>query len=262
MSPARSVPPAPGSFVTLGPLSIAGMEPERTVRVFLPEGFSRTPPAERRTLLLFDGQNVFDDEGSYAGGWHAHEAARRLRRARGVVAPAIVAVPHGGEARIAELSPFSHGSHVGRADVFLDGVVRGLVPILRAHLGLASGALDTFVGGSSMGGLAALYAHFRYPDTFGGALAMSPSLWVASPAIFAYIEGCPTPFFSRVYLDCGGREAAGRMLPLVRRMASLLEGRGYGPERLLFRADPRATHSEVHWRRRLPRALRFLFTQR
>jgi hypothetical protein len=29
------------------------------------------------TLYLFDGQNVFGDEGSFAGGWHTHAAVDR-----------------------------------------------------------------------------------------------------------------------------------------------------------------------------------------
>jgi hypothetical protein len=46
----------------------------RPVRAFVPPG----PPQRRPLLLLFDGQNVFDDEGSHAGGWYAHEAAAGL----------------------------------------------------------------------------------------------------------------------------------------------------------------------------------------
>jgi hypothetical protein len=50
------------------------------------------------------------------------------------------------------------------------------------------------------------------------------------------------------------------MIKSVERMAELLRARGYGNDRLLYRPDARGTHSEAHWRRRLPKALRFQFT--
>ena len=111
----------------------------------------------------------------------------------------------------------------------------------------------------SMGGLAAMYAHHRHPDVFGGAICMSPSFWFAKGAILRFVEETPRPPISRVYLDCGAREGGGRMLPFVERMAKKLRGRGYPPEQLMMRADQRGAHNERHWRRRLPLALRFMF---
>src|SRR5688572_16673587 len=97
-----ALPPEPrGRFVVLGPPAIPSFEPDapRAVRVYLPaykraRGVAAAPPA---TLVLFDGQNVFEDDGSFAGGWHAHLAVDRLVASRTADAPAIVGVPHGGE---------------------------------------------------------------------------------------------------------------------------------------------------------------------
>jgi predicted alpha/beta superfamily hydrolase len=110
-----------------------------------------------------------------------------------------------------------------------------------------------------MGGLAALYAHFRKPRAFGGALVMSPSFWVHGGEILRWVRAQPTPALSRIYLDCGEREGRGTLLPQVAAMAAHLATRGYDPDHLLFRADPRGAHSEASWRRRLPRALRFFY---
>ena len=35
-------------------------------------------PGPRPLLVMFDGQNIFEDHGSYSGGWHAHEAVEKL----------------------------------------------------------------------------------------------------------------------------------------------------------------------------------------
>ena len=60
----------------------------------------------------------------------------------------------------------------------------------------------------------------------------------------------PTPIVSRVYLDCGAKEAGGRMLPVCAQLAEHLRQRGYGPTQVRWRPDPRGTHNEQHWKRR------------
>ena len=67
-------PDSGGRFLTWGPLELPGF-PERRIRVYIPGG--STPVSERPALYLFDGQNVFGDEGSFAGGWWAHAAVER-----------------------------------------------------------------------------------------------------------------------------------------------------------------------------------------
>ncbi|HMK73069.1 MAG TPA: hypothetical protein VK454_07000, partial [Myxococcaceae bacterium] len=63
----RRVPP--GRFETLGEWAPPGL-PSRVVTVYLPS--DHVADGTRPALLLFDGQNVFDDTHSFAGGWFAH----------------------------------------------------------------------------------------------------------------------------------------------------------------------------------------------
>ena len=97
--------------------------PERRVRAWFPPGVHPTEP--HATLFMMDGQNVFGDHGSYAGGWHAHEAVSKL--GPGFWRPVIVAVDNGGTHRIAEM-----GTDV---DGFVHALVEQLVPRVNAHLG-------------------------------------------------------------------------------------------------------------------------------
>ena len=57
-------------------------------------------------------------------------------------------------------------------------------------------------------------------------------------------------------------EDKGKVVDLVKEMAAHLVARGWDAERLMWRANPRGTHSEASWRRRLPRALRFIYQKR
>src|SRR5262249_50676459 len=157
---------------------------------------------------------------------------------------------HGGEHRISELSPFDTNKGSGRADALLDWLVRELAPRVVAEYGVLSGPDRVMIGGSSMGGLAALYAHFRHPELFGGGLCMSPSLWMAGARIFDYVANRPAPPVSRVYLDAG--EAEPGAAPRARRMAETLRAKGYDRARLRLVIDKRGTHSEADWRRRAP----------
>jgi predicted alpha/beta superfamily hydrolase len=245
----------PGQIGHLGPVDVPGLPP-RLVRVYLPQGYDPAKP--HNALVLFDGQNVFDDEPSFSGGWYAHEAVERVAR-RGHPIPVVIGIDHGGDTRVQELSPFEFQGKPGQADRLLDWIASSLLPALAPELNLMPGPVGTVVGGSSMGGLAALYAHFRRPDAFGGALVMSPSFWLADQAIFADVAARPTPEVSRIYLDGGEKEDKGKLLPLLQRMVEHLVGRGYDSEKLMWLSDPRGTHSEASWRRRLPRALRFLY---
>ncbi|HWM92774.1 MAG TPA: alpha/beta hydrolase-fold protein [Thermoanaerobaculia bacterium] len=244
-----------GEINLLGPFEVPELAP-RYIRVYLPRDY--TPERPSLALYMFDGQNVFDDAPSFSGGWHLHAAVERLARA-GRPVPVAIGIDHGGPARNRELSPFELGDDSGQAHLLLDWVTGSLMPALSAELNLQTAPLGAVVGGSSMGGLCALWSHFHYPQAFGGALVMSPSFWVANQAIFGDIADQPTPELSRVYLDAGAREDRGRLIAVVAAMAAVLAGRGYDDDRLMWRPDAKGGHNESSWRRRLPKALRFLY---
>ncbi len=260
----------PGQLHILGPLAVPGLAPRR-VRVYIPASFN--PEVQRFALYMFDGQNDFDDFPSFSGGWHLEQAIEKLDCASRL-APIAIGIDHGGSGRLREMSPFpiddrdgieigdSGDDGAGRLDLLLDWLTGYLMPRLGSMLPLVGSPLGAVVGGSSLGGLAALYAHFRHHEAFGGALVMSPSFWLHNGEILRWIAEQPNPEVSRVYLDCGVREGRGTVLPQVAAMAAHLATRGYNANHLMFRADPRGTHSEASWRRRLPRALRFFYRTR
>ena len=238
----------------LGPFEVPGLRP-RLVRVYTPPHPARGPAP---VLYMFDGQNLFDDEPSYAGGWHLHKTARSLWKKHGR-APVIVGIDHGGEARIEELAPWPPERSGGRTDALLDWIGATLAPRIQGEFRVSDAPEHVAVGGSSLGGLAALYAHFRNPERFGMALAMSPSLWVAGGQVFTYLAERAKPWTSRIYLDAGGLEADGRVLEAARRLAAELRARGWDDRSLRVVEARRGAHSEKHWRRRAPGAIEFLF---
>lgn len=241
-------------ILELGPFDIPEL-PSRPVRIFLPEGFNKQK--FRAVMVMFDGQNIFDDEHSFSGGWHMHELISALSP-RAYLRPAIVGIHHGGESRLDELAPFQTKQGGGKLDVMLTWVGDTLLPMLRGQLDLVPGPLGAIIVGSSMGGLASFHAHFARPDLFGGALVMSPSLWFGKDQNFQFIKSQPKPNPSRIYFDWGTREGREMSTP-AHDMAEYLETLDYAEEQLMIRRDLKGKHTEADWRRRMPRALRFMF---
>jgi enterochelin esterase-like enzyme len=162
----------------------------RRVRVRPPPDGDDRPPV----LVLFDGQNVFGDEGSFAGGWHADAAVDALPST--VRKPLIVGVDHGGAARIHELWR--------DLPAFLAFVERDVLPAVRGRF--PTDPEHVAIGGSSLGGLAAFLAHLRDPETWPAAMVMAPSLRVDRGAPLRELQHRGRPVRSRIYLDVGERE--------------------------------------------------------
>ena len=79
------------------------------------------------------------------------------------------------------------------SDAFLKFLVRELKPAIDKKYRTKSDTKNTFIGGSSMGGLISMYATCEYPDVFGGAICMSThwpiSLEDTSPSIADEVVG-------------------------------------------------------------------------
>jgi predicted alpha/beta superfamily hydrolase len=221
----------------------------RDLLVYLPPSYGAGDL--RYPVLYFqDGQNLFDRGTGFGGEeWHVDETLQSLA-GEGLEAIA-VGLPHAGEARLAEYSPFDR-KVPGRGDAYLDFLVETVKPLVDAAFHTLPDREHTGLIGSSMGGLISLYGFFRRPDVFGLVGSLSPALWYAGQAIYDLVREVPAPP-GRLYLDHGTRENS------AARMARLLRAKGYADEAdLRYVAEPGGEHRETAWARRLPDALRFL----
>jgi predicted alpha/beta superfamily hydrolase len=226
--------------------------------IYLPPGYD-TEARRYPVAYVFDGQNLFDDKGSFAGGWRLHRALD-VRATLGQEVPVVVGIHHGPD-RAAELSPWPvEEQKPAYGDQLLDWVVGPLHKMVAEDVRVLAGPEHTLIGGSSLGGNLAMYAFFRHNAFFGKALCMSPSLWVNEGAIFPFVAQAACNGDPRIYLDMGALEAEGMVLQHGQWMADLLESKGFVPGyHFMWRPDPRGDHSERNWRRRLPMALRYLY---
>lgn len=256
--------PPTGRLHRTKPFRVPGIADPRPVTLYLPPGYEAGLRKRWPVAYLFDGQNLFGDAGTFAGGWHLHRALDARARA-GLAVPVVVGIHHGAE-RARELSPWpvaldDEGTETAEplGDFLLDWVVETLMPMIEDEVRVSRDPIDTILGGSSLGGMLALYGFFKHYRRFWRCLAMSPSLWVDEGNMFMYVAKAFCAGDPRLYLDCGAKEAEGIVIEHAQWMADLLERKGFEPERnFRWVPDPEGEHDEKAWRRRAPAAFAYL----
>jgi enterochelin esterase-like enzyme len=154
---------------------------------------------------------------------------------------------------------------------FNDFLVRELIPWVRRHFHVTRDPARTIVGGSSRGGLAAVFAGLRHPEVFGNVFSQSGDFgWhpgsegkvPSEPGwlIRQYATAAKVPL--RFYLDVGLMERWNHgdepgFLQANRHLRDVLRARGYAPHYAEFNSG----HYYVSWQTTLPDALLALTTE-
>ena len=218
----------------------------RRVWLYLPPGYANS---SKRFPVLYmqDGQNVFDDSTSFAGEWAVDETLDSLSgRVPGLI---VVAVDNGGLKRLNEYSPYDMEKYGrGEGDLYIDFLVKTLKPFIDQNYRTLPTKENTFIVGSSMGGLISMYAVLKYPDIFGGAGIFSPAFWIA-PEILEAVNQNGGRVNSRLYFYCGGKEGE-TMEPGMEKAFDQM--RKLSGSRMISWVRPDATHTESFWREEFP----------
>ena len=136
---------------------------------------------------------------------------------------------------------------------YQDTIALKIIPFITEKFSLTLKRENTAIMGSSMGGIASLYAATRHPETYGAVLCLSTHLspWQES-MIAELVAALPDPAGLKVWTDRGTLNLdAEYELPHLR-LISLLENRGYARDRG-FQAHifDGTDHNELFWARRI-----------
>lgn len=154
-----------------------------------------------------------------------------------------------------------------KSDNYLKFLVKELKPFIDSSFSTLKDQSNTFVAGSSMGGLISLYAICEYPDVFGGAACLSthwPGIFTVEnnpiPAAFMNYIGkhLPSPNTHRIYFDYGSATLDSMYKPFQQMADSILKQKGFGPKNWVTKEFPGADHSEKAWSRRFYLPVLFL----
>ncbi len=263
--------------------------PARHIDIWLPSGFSAKQ--KYAVLYMHDGQMLYDAGSTWnKQEWRVDETAQALLNS-GKLRPFIVVGVHNAalnrHAEYFPQQPFlslplttqqtfyqldrQPGQKLFQRQVYSDAYLKFLVtelkPYIDQHFPVLTDRANTFVMGSSMGGLISMYALSEYPEVFGGAACLSthwpgvfPDKDNPVPAVFlSYMQKhLPKDGQHKLYFDHGDQTLDALYPPLQQQVDQLMRQLQYPPTLWQSRFFPGADHSELAWAQRLDIPLQFL----
>ena len=242
------------------------LKEKRNLYIYTPTGYE----AETNTypvIYFMDGNNLFSRFANRFSNWNLDLILDSLISQGQMPKVIIVGIGNTGS-RTAEYVPYviqdvpNFMNPHPQAENLLKYISSELKPFIDSQYRTALGRENTFVAGSSFGGLFSLYALLKAPEVFGGALAFSPSLWPGQESLFGDFQSSPLGQSLKLYIDMGGREAVRGTdfysQGALERFNLLLST--HQPQidvKSVF--DPEAKHDEPAWTARLPDALVWMF---
>jgi enterochelin esterase-like enzyme len=261
----------------------------RHVDVWLPPGYS--PGKRYAVLYMHDGQMLFDSAHNWnKQEWGVDETLTSLLAEGKIKNVIVVGVWNGGITRHADYFPERPYEGLTQAekdtvtaqlqraartkdffkpvsDNYLKFLVTELKPFIDKTYATLIGPEDTYIAGSSMGGLISMYAICEYPDVFGGAACLSthwPGLFSMenNPVPDAFIHylatHLPNPVSHKFYFDYGDQTLDALYPPLQKRADDVMKANGFKAGSWRTEFFPGEEHSEKAWSKRLAIPLQFL----
>ena len=257
----------------------------RNIHVWTPDSYS----AEKQydVLYVHDGQNQFDSKTTWnQQEWGIDDVAGELINSDKVRPFIVVAIDNGGDLRWQEYMPKKAIDYLDRtriaqddgifqvdylADKYLKFLVTELKPFIDRQYAVNTRAENTFLMGSSMGGLISMYAVSEYPEVFAGAACISTH-WLGvmpdstlpmSKALIKYVDHhLPKAGNHSFYFDHGTVDIDSYYPPLQKQVDQLMKLKGYSQSNWQTQVFEGENHSENAWQKRLHIPLQFLFANK
>jgi enterochelin esterase-like enzyme len=240
---------------------------------------------------MHDGQMLYDPEQSWnKQAWNIDDIASALLTNNKVRNFIVVGIWNGGQTRhqdyfpqkpfeqmaqaekdtvVAQLQRAGRTKDVFRpqSDKYLQFIVKELKPYIDKNFSVNTNRENTFIAGSSMGGLISLYAICEYPKIFGGAACLSTH-WVGTftlennpvPDSFIKYLGSKLkkPGTNKIYFDCGDQTLDALYPKIQMKADSVMKSNGWTERNWVTRYFPGEDHSEKSWNKRFDIPLLFL----
>ena len=259
----------------------------RNIDVWLPEGY--TPVKKYAVLYMHDGQMLFDSSNNWNHQeWQVDEIAGKLIKEKKIRDCIVVGIWNNGQFRHAEYFPQKVVATIPEAarkrilekqiskkplaDNYLKFIVKELKPFIDSSFSTRRDVKNTFIMGSSMGGLISLYALCEYPDVFGGAACISIHSPLAMPENIDenndkdvagkfrdYLKThLPKANTRKIYFDYGDQTLDSYYKPYQTKIDQIMKEKGYNSRFWETKFFPGENHSEKAWAKRLDTPLIFL----
>lgn len=183
----------------------------RMLHIYLPDDYLAS--GERYPVMyFFDGHNLyFDEDATYGKCWGIKAFLDNWSKKMIIVG---LECSHEGYERLDEYSPYTFkswfGGYIhGTGKETMDWIVNEVKPMIDANYPTLTFREATGIGGSSMGGLMAVYAAAVYNDTFSKAACISSAIGTCFKKVAKDIAFSKIDANTRVFLSWGTEEAGG-----------------------------------------------------
>ncbi|MBK3517856.1 alpha/beta hydrolase [Carboxylicivirga marina] len=258
----------------------------RTVDVWLPENYNEEE--QYAVLYMHDGQMLFDASNTWNNQeWGVDEVMSVLINNKRIRKCIVVGIWNNGAKRHSEYFPrrgwrmtdkekqkkilLMQDAHIDPAifeqgmlaDQYLQFIVRELKPYIDKNYSTHTDKANTFIMGSSMGGLISCYALCEYPGIFEGAICMSTHWPAVGGVTFNYLKhNIPNAKTHRIYFDYGTATLDSLYEPYQLKVDSLMFLHGYQSDKnYVSKRFEGAEHTETAWRKRLHIPLEFMLKE-
>lgn len=262
----------------------------RNIDIWLPPAYSDT--SKFSVLYMHDGQMLFDPQQSWnKQSWNIDDVAFKLFSENQIKKFIVVGIWNDGQKRHADYFPqkpfeqlsqsekdtvISQLQRAGRtketfkpqSDNYLKFLVSELKPYIDKTYSVHTDKENTFIAGSSMGGLISIYGICEYPEVFIGAACLSTH-WAGTftlennplpDAFLRYLkQNLPHPDNHKIYFDCGDQTLDSLYPDIQKRVDEIMVAKSYSSNNWVTRYFPGEDHSEQAWNKRLNIPLAFLF---
>lgn len=232
---------------------IPQLNTKRRVWIYLPknyDGKKRFP-----VLYMHDGQNLFDVNTSGYGEWKIDEYADSMLQQL-----IIVGIDHGGTKRLKEYNPYynnNFGFEKPLGKEYAAFIATTLKKYIDKNYKTLKSKQNTFLAGSSMGGLISYYAAMQYPKTFGKIGVFSPAFWININELKIDIKKIKMLRKVDFYFYAGTKES-NNLIKEVMDIYNLTKSKCTNCNlKLSIKADQQ--HNEKAWSNELPEFFNWLF---
>ncbi len=265
----------------------------RNVDVWLPDGY--TSNKKYAVLYMNDGQMLFDSATTWNHtAWNVDDIVSKLKNENKIKDVIVVGIWNGGQTRHADYFPqkpfetlslteqdsIYHSKRTGGASIFngykikSDNYLKFIVEELKTYIDKNYSTYrdrkNTFIAGSSMGGLISMYAICEYPNVFGGAACLSthwPGIFTleSNPIPTAFLgylkKHLPKPKNHRIYFDYGDKTLDAMYPALQEKVDKVMVSNGFTSKNWITKYFAGDDHSEKAWSKRLDIPLLFLLSK-
>jgi predicted alpha/beta superfamily hydrolase len=242
------------------------LEREAYIYIVLPVDY-HTSTKSYPVVYFHDGQNlIFKEDSSMGETWDIVGALSDPTFPK-VIAVSVSCAKVGNK-RLQEYNIFqstfpSHPAwHVpGIGKTYLQYLLTHLKPNIDSEFRTKPDQKNTYMLGSSMGGVISLEAAYLYPDLIGHVAGLSNAFYASMPELESLIKQ-NTLKLTHLYLDTGdqelGLEKQQIYIDANHKIASVIKKRN-PLLNFKFELIEGGQHNEIAWRKRLPAILKFLF---